>query len=67
MHQCPSKALLELSTDKEYLGAKPGILRVLNTWGQEMNFHPPIHCIVTSGGLTPVGQFVKSSPLGHQC
>jgi len=45
-------SLLELSANKKYLGATPGIIQVLHTWGQELNFHPHIHCIVSGGGLT---------------
>lgn len=61
MHRCSSETLLELSRDRRYLGATPGIIQVLHTWGQEMNFHPHIHCIVTGGGLTSDQNFVKSS------
>lgn len=43
---------MELSSDKKYLGAAPGIIQVLHTWGQTLNFHPHIHCIITGGGLT---------------
>lgn len=52
LHRCSSETLLELSADKKYLGATPGIIQVLHTWGQTLNFHPHIHCIVTGGGLT---------------
>lgn len=61
MHQCASKTLLELAADKTYLGATPGIIQVLHTWGQEMNYHPHIHCIVTGAGLTRSGQLQKTS------
>jgi len=61
MHRCSSETLLELAKDRQYLGATPGIIQVLHTWGQEMNFHPHIHCIITGGGLTPDRKFVKSS------
>jgi hypothetical protein len=60
MHQCASKTLLELSADKKYLGATPGIIQVLHTWGQEMNYHPHIHCIVAGAGLTKTKQLKKS-------
>ena len=60
MHKCASKTLLELSADQTYLGATPGIIQVLHTWGQELNFHPHIHCIVTGAGLTKTGQLRKS-------
>ena len=52
LHRCSSETLLELSSDKKYLGATPGIIHVLHTWGQTLNYHPHIHCIVTGGGLT---------------
>ena len=47
-----SETLLELCGDKKYLGATPGITAVLHTWGQNLMYHPHIHCIVTGGGLT---------------
>jgi hypothetical protein len=28
-------------------GADCGITMVLHTWGQQLNFHPHVHCIVT--------------------
>jgi hypothetical protein len=52
MHKCVSQTLLELSLDKRYLGAAPGIIQVLHTWGQNLNYHPHIHCIVSGAGLT---------------
>jgi len=47
-----SETLLELCADNKYLGAMPGITTVLHTWGQNLMYHPHIHCIVTGGGLT---------------
>lgn len=61
LHKCVSQTLLELSADSEYLGATPGIIQVLHTWGQELNFHPHIHCIVAGAGLTKAKQFKRSS------
>ena len=52
LHRCSSETLLELARDKKYLGATPGIIQVLHTWGQTLNFHPHIHCIVSGGGLS---------------
>lgn len=60
MHKCASETLLELSADKKYLGATPGIIQVLHTWGQELNYHPHIHCIITGAGLTKDKQLRKS-------
>lgn len=61
LHQCVSQTLLELSTDVKYLGATPGIIQILHTWGQELNYHPHIHCIVAGAGLTKAKQFKRSS------
>lgn len=62
MHQCSAETLLELSADKKYLGATPGIIQVLHTWGQELNFHPHIHCVISGGGLTKDLKLKKSGP-----
>jgi len=47
-----SATLLTFAKDKKYLGATPGIISVLHTWGQQLSFHPHIHCIVSGGGIT---------------
>lgn len=52
-HKCCAQTLLELSADIKYLGAVPGIIQVLHTWDQEMNYHVHMHCIISGGGLTP--------------
>lgn len=44
--------LLQFAKDDKYLGALPGLLSVLHTWGQQLSFHPHVHCIVSSGGIT---------------
>jgi len=61
LHKCVSETLLELSADSNYLGATPGIIQILHTWGQQLNFHPHIHCIVAGAGLTKAKQFKRSS------
>ena len=38
-HRCCAETLLELSYDKKYLGATPGIIQVLHTWNQEIGYH----------------------------
>lgn len=55
-----SETLRELCADKKHLGAKPGITTVLHTWGQNLMYHPHIHCIVTGGGLTGDGKWSTS-------
>lgn len=52
LHRCCSETLLELSADQKYLGATPGIIQVLHTWNQELDYHVHMHCIISGGGLT---------------
>jgi hypothetical protein len=47
-----SKTLLTFASDPKYLAALPGIISVLHTWGQQLSFHPHVHCIVSGGGIT---------------
>lgn len=47
-----AQTLLQFAKDEKYLGAMPGIISVLHTWGQQLSFHPHIHCIVSGGGIT---------------
>lgn len=61
LHRCSSETLLELSSDRKYFGATPSIIQVLHTWGQTLNYHPHIHCIVTGDGLTKDYRFKTSS------
>lgn len=59
-HRCCAQTLLELSADKKYLGATPGIIQVLHTWNQEMGYHVHMHCIISGGGITPDHKIRKS-------
>lgn len=53
LHRCSAETLLELSADPKYLGATPGIIQVLHTWNQDLEYHVHMHCIVSGGGITP--------------
>jgi Putative transposase len=50
--------LLELLDDRQYLGAKPGIIATLHPWSQTWLLHPHMHGLVTGGGLSTAGQWV---------
>ena len=56
--------LLTLCRDRKYMGATPGIVSVLHTWGQKMNFHPHLHVMLSGGGLTTSGKFVETRHKG---
>lgn len=45
--------LLEVAADPKHLGAEIGFLSVLHTWGQTLEPHPHVHCVVAAGGLSP--------------
>lgn len=52
LHGAASQTLLTLASDRRYLGATPGIIQVLHTWGQRLDYHPHIHCIISGAGLS---------------
>jgi hypothetical protein len=46
-----AQALLEVAANPRHLGARVGVLSVLHTWGQQLEHHPHVHCVVPGGGL----------------
>jgi hypothetical protein len=42
----------EVAANPKRLGAVPGLLLVLHTWGQTLHHHPHVHGVVTGGGLS---------------
>ncbi|MEZ4990976.1 MAG: IS91 family transposase [Saprospiraceae bacterium] len=54
------ESLSVLTGDKRYLGAQTGMIAVLHTWGQNLHYHPHIHCLVPAGGLTPSGKWIAT-------
>jgi len=44
--------LRDVAANPQRLGAIPGVLMVLHTWGQNLHHHPHVHCVVTGGGLS---------------
>ena len=51
--------------EERYLGAVAGIISVLHTWGQNLSFHPHIHCIVSGGGITKQGQWQEAKKVKY--
>lgn len=43
------------------IGAKLGFFAILHSWGQQLNFHPHLHCVVPGGGLASDGNWVSTS------
>src|ERR1043166_8434577 len=48
-----AETLLEVARNPDHLGAEIGFFGILHTWGQNLLFHPHIHCVVPAGGLAP--------------
>jgi len=42
-----------IAADPKHIGAEIGFLSVLHTWGQTLQPHPHVHCVVPGGGLSP--------------
>ncbi|OED51029.1 hypothetical protein ACH42_00080 [Endozoicomonas sp. (ex Bugula neritina AB1)] len=51
--------LKKFAQDKRYLGATPGIMSVLHTWGRNLSLHPHLHVLFSHGGLDASGQWVE--------
>jgi hypothetical protein len=51
-----AETLTTIASDPEHLGAEIGFFAVLHSWGQNLQFHPHLHCVVPGGGLSPDGQ-----------
>jgi hypothetical protein len=61
--RCAAETLLAVAAHPERLGAHTGVLTVLHTWGQNLQFHPHVHCVVPGGGLSPDGtRWIASHP-----
>ncbi len=51
-----------VGADPRHLGAETGMIAVLHTWGQTLQHHPHVHCIVPGGGLRADGSWVGCRP-----
>ena len=48
-----AEAMRDIAAEPRHLGAEIGAVAVLHTWGQTLQHHPHLHCIVPGGGLSP--------------
>jgi len=53
LFEAAAATLLEVAADPKHLGAEIGFLSLLHTWGQTLQPHPHVHCVVPGGGLSP--------------
>lgn len=52
LFRASAQSLKTCAENPKFLGAQTGAVAVLHTWGQTLNYHPHIHMIVPSGGLS---------------
>ena len=52
-----AEAIIALARDRRFVGADLGVLAVLHTWTQQLNYHPHVHCLVTVGGVSADRRF----------
>jgi Putative transposase/Transposase zinc-binding domain len=53
LFRAAAATLLQVAANPKRLGAAIGGLMVLHTWGQRLQHHPHVHCVVPAGGLSP--------------
>jgi hypothetical protein len=51
-----AEALTTIAGDPRHLGVRIGVTAVLHTWGQNLDHHPHVHCIVPGGGISSDGE-----------
>lgn len=74
LFRAAAETLRLIAADPRHLGAEIGGVAVLHSWGQALQHHPHIHCIVPGGGLSqdgtrwigcPPGFFLSVKVLGR--
>ena len=51
LFRAAAETLRTIAADPQHLGAEIGVVAVLHTWGQTLQHHPHVHCVVPGGGL----------------
>lgn len=63
LFRAAAATLFQVAANPKRLGAAIGGLMVLHTWGQRLQHHPHIHCVVPAGGLSLEGtRWVHARP-----
>ena len=50
LFRAAAQTLTTIAADPRHLGAQIGVTAVLHTWGQTLQHHPHLHCVVPGGG-----------------
>jgi putative transposase/transposase-like zinc-binding protein len=52
LFRATAETLLTIARDPQHLGVALGFFGVLHSWGQNLHFHPHLHCVIPGGGLS---------------
>ena len=64
LFRATSETLTELAAGWKDLKAEIGFFAILHTWGQKLDLHPHLHCVVPGGGISLDGTRWVSCPRG---
>ncbi len=64
LFQSSKETIETFANDPRHLGASPGMISVLHTWGQNLSLHPHVHMIVPGGGFNAAGCWKPSKHRG---
>jgi Putative transposase len=60
LFRATAETLSTIAADPELLGAEIGFFAVLHSWGQNLLFHPHLHCVVPGGGISLDGTAIAN-------
>jgi hypothetical protein len=52
LFRATAQTLQSIAADPKRLGAQIGFFCILHSWGQTLNAHPHLHCVVPGGGIS---------------
>src|SRR6266403_4707964 len=55
LFRATAETFTTIAADPKHLGAQIGFFAVLHSWGQNLLFHPHLHCVVPGCGISPYG------------
>jgi Putative transposase/Transposase zinc-binding domain len=56
LFRATAETLRTIAADPKHMGAEIGFLAILHSWGQNLLFHPHLHCVVPGGGISLDGK-----------
>jgi hypothetical protein len=65
LFQTTAETMRTIAADPQHLGAEIGFFAVLHSWGQALQHHPHLHCVVPGGGISRDGQRWVSCQPGY--